>query len=102
MRVTQHRLETPEQGTISQHRIEIHRYLRHANALTPGRDGRMQIRQRSLIVQPGDFWHKALDQPENAFGAVDETALDLARIAISAAIASLVEQALGPRGFFRR
>ena len=62
----------------------------------------MQIGQRSLVVQPGDFGHKALDQPEHALGAIDETTLDFARVPIFVAIASLVEEALGSPSFFRR
>ena len=62
----------------------------------------MQIGQRSLVVQPGDFGHKALDKPEHALGAIDETTLDFARITILVAITSLVEQALDSPSFFRR
>ena len=62
----------------------------------------MQIGQRSLVIQPGDFGHKALDEPEHALGTIDETTLDFARFPIFVAIASLVEQALGSPSFFRR
>src|SRR5713101_1223536 len=62
----------------------------------------MQIGQRSLVIQPGDFGHKGLDKTERALGAIDETALDFARLCIFVAIASLVEEALGAPSFFRR
>ena len=62
----------------------------------------MQIGQRSLVIEPGDFGHKALDKPEHALGAIDETTLDFARLSIFVAIASLVEEALGSPSFFRR
>ena len=62
----------------------------------------MQIGQRSLVIEPGDFGHKTLDKPEHALGAIDETTLDFPRFPIFVAIASLVEQALGSPSFFRR
>ena len=34
----------------------------------------MQIGQRSLVIQPRDFGHKALDKPEHALGAIDGVA----------------------------
>src|SRR5450755_3281996 len=62
----------------------------------------MQIGQRSLVIQPGDFGHKALDKSEHALGAIDETTLDFARLSIFVAIAPLVEEALGAPSFFGR
>ena len=62
----------------------------------------MQIGECSLVIEPGDFWHKALDKPEHALGAIDETTLDFPRFPIFVAIASLVEEALGSASFFRR
>ena len=99
--LSQHRLEAANERLIRQHRVEIHRYLRHANALAPGRYSRMQIGQRFLVIEPSDFGHKALDEPEHALGAVDESALDFARVRILVAIAAFVEEALGSPSFFR-
>src|SRR4030088_28028 len=62
----------------------------------------MQIGQRSLVIEPSDFGHEALDEPEHALGAVDEATLDFARLSIFVAIASFVEEAFGSPSFFRR
>src|ERR1700681_2169926 len=62
----------------------------------------MQIGQRSLVIEPSDFGHEALDKPEHALGAIDETTLDFPRFPIFVAIAPLVEEALGAPSFFRR
>ena len=102
MRIPEHRLEAADQGLVRQHRVEIHRYLRHANALALGRDGRMQIGQRFLVIEPSDLGHKALDELKHAVGTIDETAQDFAGIRTFAAISPLVEKPFGARGVLGR
>src|SRR5712691_1265426 len=103
MRTAKHRLQPAGQRLVRQHRIEIHRYLRHVNALTIGRDGRMQISQRFLVIDPSKFGHKALDKPKHAVGTVDESTLHLPSIRVLPAIASLVEKPFRARkGFSTR
>ena len=43
MGLSKHRLETPDQGLVGQYRVQIHRYLWHADALAFGRHSRMQV-----------------------------------------------------------
>ena len=62
----------------------------------------MQIGQRLLVIEPSEFGHKAFDEPKHALGAIDEAALYFARICVLLAIASLIEQAFGAGGLFRR
>src|SRR5882724_2504254 len=62
----------------------------------------MEIGQRFLVIDPADLGHKALDEAKHALGAVDESPLYLARIRISVAVASLVEESLGARGVLWR
>src|SRR5882757_7133363 len=102
MRIAEHRLKTTSERLVSQNRIETHRYLRHANALTLGRGGRMQIGQRFLVIDPSKFGHKALDKPKHAIGTVDESTLHLPSIRVLPAIASLVEKPFRARGVFWR
>src|SRR6266566_9919128 len=102
MRIAKHRLQPPGQRLVRQNRIEIHRYLRHADALAFGRDGRMQIGQRFLVIAPSKFGHKALDEPKHAAGLVDESTLHLPSIRVLPAIASLVEKPFRARGVFWR
>src|SRR5712675_3367926 len=102
MRIAEHRLKTTSERLVSQNRIEIHRYFRHTNALALGRDGRVQIGQRFLIIDPFEFGHKALDKPKHAVGTVDESALHLPSIRVLPAIASLVEKPFRARGVFWR
>ncbi|OIQ67939.1 hypothetical protein GALL_504780 [mine drainage metagenome] len=102
MGLPQHRLKAADQGLVGQHGVKIHRNLGYADALAFGRDGRMQIGQHFLVIEPFEFGHKALDKPKHALGAVDESTLDFARIRVFVAIASLVEETLGTRGLFRR
>src|SRR6266481_6457497 len=102
MRIAKHRLQPAGQRLVRQNRIEIDRYLRHANALTLGRDGRMQIGQRFLVIDPSKFGHKALDEPKHAVGTVDESTLHLPSIRVLPAIACLVEKPFRARGVFWR
>src|SRR5882757_6448500 len=102
MRIAEHRLQPAGQRLVRQNRIEIHRYLRHTNALAFGRNGRMQIGQRFLVIDPSKFGHKALDKPKHAAGLVDESTLHLPSIRISPAITSLVEKPFRARGVFWR
>ena len=53
--------------------------------------GRVQIGQRLGVIEPAHSGIKPSTSCKHAVGAVDETAQDLARICIRAAIASLVE-----------
>src|SRR5665213_2083514 len=62
----------------------------------------MQIGQRFFVSEPFEFGHKALDEPKHALGAVDESALDFARVGISVGITALVEETLGSPCLFRR
>src|SRR5712672_1040991 len=102
MRIAEHRLQPAGQRLVRQNRIEIDRYLRHTNALALGRDGRMQIGQRFLVIEPSEFGHKALDEPEHAVGTIDESTLHLPSIRVLPAIASLVEKPFRARGVFWR
>ena len=102
MRIAQHRLEAAEQGLVGQHGVEIHRNFGHANALALGRNRRMQIGQRFLVIEPSEFGHKALDQPKHALGAIDEATLHFVSIRILAAITPLVEEPFGARRIFWR
>src|SRR5882762_7274254 len=102
MRIAEHRLKTTSERLVSQNRIEIDRYFRHTNALALGRDGRMQIGQRFLIIDPCEFGHKAFDKPKHAVGTVDESVLHLPSIRVLPAIPSLVEKPFRARGVFWR
>ena len=62
----------------------------------------MQIGQRLLVIEPGAFGHKALDQPEHAIGAVDESTQHFAGVGVLGAIAALVEKPFGARGVLGR
>ena len=73
------RLEAAGQRLVGQHRIEVHRRLGHADALMPGRDRGVQVGQRFGVIEPGHLGHEALDQLEDAVGAIDEAAQQLSR-----------------------
>ncbi len=102
MRIPKHRLEAADQGLVGQHRVEIHRNFRHANTLALGRNSRMQIGQRFLVIEPSDLGHKSLDQPKHTLGAVDESTLYFVSIRVFVTIAPLVEETFGARGVFWR
>ena len=55
MRITEHGLEAAGQRLIGEQRVEIHGNFGYSDALTPSRYSRMQIGQRCLIIEPGDF-----------------------------------------------
>ena len=102
MRVAEHGLKTAGQRLVGQKRVEIHRHLGHADALAVGRDAGVQVGQRLRIIEPPALRHEAFDELQDAIGAIDEAAQDFARVGVLRALASLVEQALGPCGILRR
>ena len=91
------RLEAAGKRLVGEQRIEVHRRLGHADALLPGRDGRVQVGQRVAVIEPGDLRHEALDQLEDAVGPIDEAAQQLPGIDAGLR-AALVEPALDARG----
>ena len=96
MRVAEHGLKTAGQRLVGQKRVEIHRYLGHADALAVGRNAGMQIGQCLRIIEPPALGHEAFNQLQDAIGTVDEAAQDFAGVDVLRALASLVEEALGP------
>ena len=72
--ITQTRLQPAGQRLVGQERVEIDRHLGHAHAMTVGRNRRMQVGQRSGVIEPVAVRHEAVEQRQHAIGAVDETA----------------------------
>ena len=62
----------PTRGIIGQDRVEMHRHLRHADALAPRRNCRMQVGQGLFIGEPGDFRHEPVEQIGQPVGAADK------------------------------
>ena len=62
--------------------------------MTLGRDRRVQVGQRVLIVEPGAFRHEPFNELQHAAGSIDKPAEHLASIGSNGAIAPLVEQSL--------
>ena len=74
MRVAEPRLEAAGQRLIGQQRIEIHRHLRHADTLlTWSRPWNADRSASPASSSQADFGHEALDQLEDAVGAIDES-----------------------------
>ena len=97
MRIAQHRLEAAGQRLIGQHaRRDTSEFRARGRA---GAWSRQSNADRSAFPRhrATAFGHEAFDELKHAVGAVDEAALDFARIGISVAIASLVEETLGSR-----
>ncbi|MGY4447476.1 hypothetical protein ACVWZR_002136 [Bradyrhizobium sp. i1.3.1] len=94
MRLTQHRLKPACQRLIGKQRVEIHRDFRHPNAMPLGRDRRVQVGERCLVIEPAAFRHKALNELQHTVGPVDEATQHLARIRSRAAMAALVQETL--------
>ena len=61
------------QRVIGQHCVEMHRDLGHADALAPGRNGRMEVGQGLGVREPGDFRHEPVEQIDQPVGAADKT-----------------------------
>ena len=74
------RLKSAGERLVSEQRIEVHRCLGDAHALLPRRDGRVKVGQRVAVIEPGDLGHEALDQLQDAVGAIDEAVQQLPRI----------------------
>ena len=60
----------------------------------------MQVSQRLRIIEPPDLGHEALNELQNAVGAIDKAAQNLAGIRAFLAVATFVKESLGPRGVF--
>ena len=50
----------------------MHRDLGNADAVTAGGNATVQVCQRLTVIEPRDLGHKAIDQAQQALGAVDE------------------------------
>ncbi len=72
--ITQTRLQPAGQRLVGQERIEIDRHLGHAHAMTVGRNRRMQVGQRSGVIEPVAVRHEAVEQRQHVIGTVDEAA----------------------------
>ncbi len=68
MLVAQHGREAADQGGIGQQRVEVERYLGHGQPVAPRGHGGVQVGQRLRVIEPGDFWHHAIEQVEHAIG----------------------------------
>ena len=101
MRVAQARLQAARERLIGQQRIEMHRRLRHADTLLTGRDRGMEIGERGWVIEPGGFGNEALDELEDAVGAIEEAAQQFMRIDARLCTA-FIEPGFDARGVFRR
>ena len=101
MRRPEHRLETAGQRLIGEQCVEIHGDFGHPDPMPLGRDRRVQISERLLVVEPGALRHEAFDELQHTAGTIDKPAENLARIGIDGAVAPLVEQPFGFRRTLR-
>ena len=99
MRVTEARLKTARERLIGQQCVEIHRRLGDAHAMTLGRDRGMKIGQRLGVIEPAAFRHEALDELQDAIGAIDEAAQRFMRVDALVGLA-LIEPAFCARSVF--
>jgi hypothetical protein len=90
----QHRLEPAGQRLVGQQRIDVHGNFGHANTVTLGRDRRVQIGQRDLIIEPGAFGHEPFNELKHAAGLIDKPTQQFASACSYGAIAALIEQSL--------
>ena len=77
---SQPRLQAAGERLVREQCIEMHRDLWHTDLQSVGRDGGMQIGQRRAVVEPFDFWHEAVDELQDAIGAIEEAFDQLMRI----------------------
>ncbi|MGY2990312.1 hypothetical protein ACVI1K_007659 [Bradyrhizobium sp. USDA 4508] len=68
------------QRLVGQQRVDVHRNFGHTNAMTFGRDRRVQVGQRVLIIEPGAFRHKSFKELQHTVGLMDKPAERLARV----------------------
>ena len=73
-------LQPAGQRLISQQRVEIDRRLGNTDAMTFRRNAGMEVSQRLAIIEPRAFRHEAVEQRDNAIGAIGEAAQNLMRI----------------------
>ena len=72
VRVAQHRRQAAEQRSISQQRVEVERYFRRVDAVASRRNGRVQVGQRFVVIEPVELRHHAHEQIEDAFDLRDK------------------------------
>ncbi len=95
------RLEPAGQRLVGEQHVQVHRRLGDPDPVPIGRDRRVQVGQGLGVGEPGRFRDEALDQRQDAIGAVDEAAQDLAPVHLPVA-PSLVEPLLGACGLLGR
>ena len=93
MRFAEPRLEPAGQRLVGEDRVEMHRRLGHAHRVALGRDAGMEIGQRLAVREPFGFRREALDELQQAIGAVDEAGERRGRRARRGS--PLIEPALG-------
>ena len=96
------RLEPAGQCLVDQNCIEIHRHLGKADAMAPGRDAGMQVRQGPLVREPKGFRHEPFDQLQHAVRPINEAPENVMAFDASMRAAALVEPSLSAGGLLGR
>ena len=91
------RFEAAGQRLIGEKRIEVDRRFGHADPVALCGDGRVQVSQGLGVIEPTAFRHEAIDELEDAVGAVNEGREGFMGID-AGLLATLVEPEFSPRG----